>query len=76
MNLYINTAIRALFTFVALCVIQYQIPWYLLTIGAVGAGFFMYKTSDDRALSLGILIGGAAFGVFAFVTAQYFPVSG
>jgi hypothetical protein len=68
--------VRAAFTFVAFAVIQYQIPYYLLVVGGIAAGFFLLKTGDDRALALGILSGSIAFGIFAFVMAQYFPVAG
>jgi hypothetical protein len=60
-------AVRAAFTFVAFLVIQYKIPYYLLVLGGLGAAVFMWKTSDDRSLTLGILIGSVLFGIFAFL---------
>jgi hypothetical protein len=72
----INILIRALFTFVAFAVIQYQIPYYFLVAGGVAAGFFMLKTSDDRDLSLGILTGSIAFGIFAFAMSKIYPIVG
>lgn len=55
-------------------VVQYWIPYYLLVGGGLVAGFFTWKTSDDRALALALLMGSVLFGVYAFVVAQYFPV--
>jgi hypothetical protein len=65
-NFYFTTLIRIAFTFVALFVIQWKIPWYLLTIGILIAGFFMLKTSDDKPLSYGMLIGGTLFGIYTY----------
>lgn len=76
MNAFLKVALRALIVFGALCVVQYIIPYYLIALAAIGAGFFMLKTGDDRETALGVLIGGIAFGIFAAVMAQYFPVSG
>lgn len=59
--------IRAAFTFVVFLVLQYKIPYYLLVAGGAGAAAFMWKTSDDRQLTLGVLIGSLAFGFFAFL---------
>ncbi|MFN7326119.1 MAG: hypothetical protein ACK5SQ_06025 [Chitinophagales bacterium] len=66
----LSILIRAAFTFVAFLVIQYQVPYYLLAAGGLAAGFFMLKTGEDRTLSIGILTGSVAFGVFAFVVEQ------
>jgi hypothetical protein len=66
----IPIAIRAAFTFVALTVIAFKIPYYLLMIGGLAAGLFVWKTSDDRALSLGIVIGSILFGIFEFIYGQ------
>lgn len=60
-------AVRAAFTFVAFLLIQYKIPYYLLVLGGIGAAGFMWKTSDDRQLTLGVLIGSVLFGIFAFL---------
>lgn len=68
--------LRAVIVFAVACGIQYFIPWYLLAAGGVAAGFFMLKTSDDRAMALGMLIGSIAFGIFAYAMAQMFPVAG
>jgi hypothetical protein len=65
--------VRAAFTFVAFAIIQYQVPYYFLVLGGVAAGFFLLKTSDDRALSIGILVGSVLFGIFAFINAIYHP---
>ena len=66
MNNVFSIAVRAAFTFVAMLTIQYIIPYYLLVLGGLLAGFFLWKTSDDRQLALGLLIGAAAFGIFAY----------
>lgn len=63
---FFSIAVRAAFTFVAFLIIQYKIPYYFLVLGGVGAAAFLWKTSDDRALTLGVLIGAILFGVFAF----------
>jgi len=68
--------LRTLLVFGVACVLQYMIPWYLLAIGGIAAGFFMLKTSDDRPTALGVLIGSVAFAIFAYAMAQIFPVAG
>lgn len=60
-------AIRALFTFVAFTVIAFKIPYYFLVGGGLLAALFIWKTSDDRALSIGVAIGTVAFGIFEFI---------
>lgn len=67
MNLAFSILVRAAFTFVACLIIQYVIPWYFLAAGGLLAGLFLWKTSDDRALGFGVLIGSAAFGLFAWL---------
>jgi hypothetical protein len=59
--------IRAAFTFVAFLVLQYKIPYYFLVLGGVGTAAFLWKTSDDRQLTLGVLAGSVLFGIFAFL---------
>jgi hypothetical protein len=68
--------IRAAFTFVAFAVIQFQIPYYFIVFGGLAAGFFMLKTGDDRATSIGVLVGTILFAIFAFVNAQIYPITG
>ncbi len=68
--------VRAAFTFVAFTIIQYQVPYYFLVLGGLAAGFFMLKTSDDRPLALGILIGTGLFGAWALFNALYLPFGG
>lgn len=68
--------VRAAFTFVAFEAIQFVIPYYLLALGGIAAGFFLLKAGDDRALAIGMLAGSIAFGIFAFIMAQYYPVAG
>lgn len=68
--------IRSIVVFAVAAGLQYFIPWYLLAIGGIGAGFFLLKTGDDRATALGMLIGSIAFAIFAYAMAQIFPVAG
>jgi hypothetical protein len=68
------TLLRTIATFALFCALQYIIPYYFLAIGGIIAGFFMLKTSDDRPLALGVLIGSIAFAVFAYAMAQIYPV--
>jgi hypothetical protein len=74
-NLF-SIVVRAAFTAVAMAVIEYQIPYYLLVIGGLATGFFMLKTSDDRPLSIGILAGTIVFGLYAFVRTQIYGIGG
>ena len=66
MNAVFSVAVRAAFTFVAMLIVQYAIPYYFLVGGGLLAGAFLWKTSDDKALAYGLLIGSAAFGIFAY----------
>lgn len=75
-QLLLPTLLRVVATFAIFCALQYIIPYYLLAIGGIVAGFFMLKTSDDRPMALGMLIGSIIFAVFAFAMAQIYPVSG
>ena len=65
--------IRAVITFVIFAALQYLIPYYLLAMGGVAAGLFMLKTSDDRPLAMGVLVGSVVFAVFAYTMAQLYP---
>ena len=76
MSPFVSTLLRVVGTFAVFCALQYIIPWYLLTVGGIVAGAFMLKTSDDRPLALGVLIGSIAFGIFAYAMAQIYPVGG
>jgi len=76
MKSIVPTLLRTLLVFAVACGLQYFIPWYFLAAGGVVAGFFMLKTSDDRASALGMLLGSVAFGIFAYAMAQIFPVAG
>ncbi len=76
MNSFFFMSLRVVLVFIVACVIQYIIPWYFLAAAGVVAGFFMLKTSNDRASAWSMLIGSALFGVFAYVMAQIFPVTG
>ena len=60
-------ALRTVLVFAVFLGLQFQIPYYFLVGGGLLAGAFMLKTSDDRALALGLLIGSAVFGVFAYL---------
>ncbi len=68
--------LRTILVFALACGLQYVIPWYFLAVGGTVAGFFMLKTSDDRAAALGMLIGSIGFGIFAYFMAQIFPIAG
>lgn len=70
MNNVLPILLRAAFTFAAFMLIQYKIPYFFLAPGGVVAGLFVLKTSDDRALGWGMMIGSAVFGVFALVMHQ------
>ena len=74
MKSLIPTLIRAVLVFAVFCGLQYIIPYYFLGAGGVIAGLFMLKTSDDRPLALGVLIGSIVFAVFAIAMAQIYPV--
>ncbi|MFN4081563.1 MAG: hypothetical protein ACK4NS_11740 [Saprospiraceae bacterium] len=67
MNQYFSIAVRAAFTFVACLLIQYMIPYYLLAFSGIGIGYFLLKAAGDRVMGLGLIIGSAAFGVFALL---------
>ena len=73
-KMLLPTLLRTIATFALFCALQYIIPYYFLAIGGIIAGFFMLKTSDDRPLALGVLIGSIAFAVFAYAMAQIYPV--
>lgn len=73
MKSIVPTLIRAVITFVIFCALQYLIPWYLLALGGIAAGLFMFKTSDDRPLAIGVLAGSIAFAIFAYAMAQLYP---
>ena len=59
--------IRILLVCLAFLGLQYLIPYYFLVGGGLLAGLFMYTTSNDRALALGLLIGSVLFGAFAYL---------
>lgn len=67
MNNIVPIAVRTAIVFAAFLVIQYKIPYYLLVIGGLGTAAFMWKTSDDRQTTIGVLIGTIFFGIFAFL---------
>lgn len=71
---FLPTLLRIVGTFAVFCVLQYIIPWYLLAPAGIVAGFFMLKTSDDRPMAMGILVGSIAFAIFAYAMAQIYPV--
>lgn len=65
MKLLVPVLVRIVAVFVAFLGLQFVIPYYFLVGGGLLAGAFMLKTSDDRPLALGLLIGSVIFGVFA-----------
>ena len=74
MKSIVPTLVRAVITFAVFCALQYLIPYYLLALGGIAAGFFMLKTSDDRPLAIGVLAGSIVFAVFAYAMAQLYPM--
>ena len=74
MNNFLPILLRTLGTFAIFCAVQYVIPWYLLAPAGIITGFFMLKTSNDRPMALGILIGSIGFAIFAYAMAQIYPV--
>jgi tRNA1(Val) A37 N6-methylase TrmN6 len=70
MQQLISILIRAAFTFVAFLIIQYAVPYYYLVLGGLLAAVFMWFTSSDRALAIGVGVGALAFGIFAFLFGQ------
>jgi len=67
MKLLLPVLLRVAAVFVAFLGLQFLIPYYFLVGGGLLAGGFMLKTSDDRPLALGLLIGSAVFGGFAYL---------
>jgi hypothetical protein len=67
MNKIFTIATRAAFTFVAFLALQYILHYMLLVAAGVAAAAFLWFTNSDRNLAIGLLIGSAAFGVFAFL---------
>ncbi len=67
MKLLFPTLLRIAGVLVAFWVFQHLIPYYFLCVVGLLAGGFMLKTSDDRPLALGLLIGSAIFGVLAYL---------
>ena len=67
MKLLWPVLLRIAAVFLVFLGLQFIIPYYFLVGACILAGGFMLKTSDDRPLALGLLIGSALFGVFAFL---------
>lgn len=67
MKLFLPVLLRIATVFAAFLALQFIIPYYFLVAGGLITGGFMLKTSDDRPLSLGLLIGSVVFGVFAYL---------
>jgi len=67
MKVLLPVLVRIAAVFVAFLALQFIIPYYFLVGGGLLAGGFMFKTSDDRPLALGLIIGSVVFGVFAFL---------
>ena len=70
MNQLFSILVRAAFTFVAFLVIQYGVPYYFLVLGGVLAAVFIWFTSSDRNLAIGIGVGTLVLGVFAALYGQ------
>jgi cytochrome c oxidase subunit IV len=75
MNKFISTLLRTVGVFAVFAALQYVIIWYLLAPAGLIAGLFMYKTSDDRPMSLGLIIGSILFGIFAYAMSQIYPIN-
>lgn len=74
MKLLLPTLLRIAAVFLVFAGLQYVIIWYFLAPAGLAAGLFMYKTSDDRPMSLGLIIGSILFGIFAYAMSIYFPI--
>ena len=71
--MFLPTLLRTVVVFAIFCGLQYLIPYYFLAIGGIVAGLFMLKTSDDRPLTWGLLIGSVTFAGFAYAMGQIYP---
>lgn len=67
MKLLVPVLVRIAAVFVAFFGLKFLIPYYFLAVGGLFAGAFMLKTSDDRPLAIGLLIGSVIFGVFEYL---------
>jgi RsiW-degrading membrane proteinase PrsW (M82 family) len=76
MNKLIPTLLRITGVFAVFAVLQYFIVWYLLVPTGLVAGLFMHKTSDDRPMTLGLIIGSILFGIFAYFMSKIYPSAG
>jgi len=65
MKLLLPVLLRIAVVFAAFFGLQFIIHYYFLVGGGLLAGLFMLKTSDDRPLALGLMVGSVVFGLFA-----------
>ncbi|MCW5923148.1 MAG: hypothetical protein KIS77_12425 [Saprospiraceae bacterium] len=73
MKSLVPVLVRIIAVFAVFWVLLFFIPYPLLVVGGIAAGFFLYKTSDDRPLAFGLLIGSVCFGIYAYLMSIYFP---
>lgn len=66
-----QVAIKVITIFAAFFVAQWFIPYYVLVVGALFAGFFSRRMSEDASWSYALIIGGVLFGIFAYVSANF-----
>ena len=70
MSSFLPTLLRTVIVFAVFYGLQHLIAYYFLAIGGLVAGIFMLKTSDDRPLALGLLIGSVLFAISAYLWGQ------
>ncbi|MBL7827441.1 MAG: hypothetical protein JNJ57_12460 [Saprospiraceae bacterium] len=74
MGKFLPTLIRIAAVFLIFCGLQYVIIWYFLAPAGLAAGFFMYKTTDDRPMSIGLMVGSILFAIFAYSMSLIYPI--
>lgn len=74
MKSFLPILLRTALVFLVSCGLQYLIPWFYLAPGGIAAGIFTLKTSNDRPLAIGLMVGSVLFGIFAYAMAQIYPV--
>lgn len=60
------TALRTIVVVAVFGGLQFLIYYPFLVGGGLLAGGFIFKTSNDRPLALGLLIGSVLFGLWAY----------
>jgi hypothetical protein len=62
---------RFLITCAALFAAQWVVPYYLLAVGALGAGLFVASTSNDKRDGWVIAAAGVFIAVIGWVSVRY-----